>query len=197
MERPKRKAINFDLDTNIMKDHRLYPNGYELLRVSFKNQGFEHRQGSGYLSTGKLTSDQVYEIVEEIVKEQPWLADCVKKIDVTDIGRQHDLTAVVKSLAAQQSELIDQRSGNLSEIRNEAGAQSKKPLTEEERIARAMKISAKKIDEEYGEYVAHQNEQARQEPQAGQARLSEQRQQDRGNVASKPKKPNPGKGRGK
>ena len=115
MERPKRKAINFDLDTNIMKDHRLYPNGYELLRVSFKNQGFEHRQGSGYLSTGKLTSDQVYEIVEEIVKEQPWLADCVKKIDVTDIGRQHDLTAVVKSLAAQQSELIDQRSGNLSD----------------------------------------------------------------------------------
>ena len=36
MERPKRKAINFDLDTNIMKDHRLYPNGYELLRVAFK-----------------------------------------------------------------------------------------------------------------------------------------------------------------
>ena len=121
MERPKRKAINFDLDTNIMKDHRLYPNGYELLRVAFKNQGFEHRQGSGYLSTGKLTSDQVYEIVEEIVKEQPWLADCVKKIDVTDIGRQHDLTAVVKSLAAQQSELIDHRSGILSVIRNEAG----------------------------------------------------------------------------
>lgn len=77
------------------------------------------------------------------------------------------------------------------------GEHTTAPITEEKRIERAMEVSAKKIDEEYGEYIAHQNEQARQEPQAGQARPAEQRQQDRGNIASKPKKPNPGKGRGK
>lgn len=106
------------------------------------------------------------------------------------------MTAVVKSLAAQQSEQLDQRSGNLSEKQNGAGVQSKKSLTEEERIARAMEVSAKKIDEEYGEYVARQNEQVRQEPQSGQVRPTE-RQQKQGESAGKQKKPNPGKGRGK
>ena len=104
MERKIRKAINFDLDTNIMKCHGLYPNGYELLSAAFKKQGFEHRQGSGYLSISKLTSDQVYEAVEAIVKENLWLAECVKKIDVTDIGKQHDLTSIVKTIGAQYAE---------------------------------------------------------------------------------------------
>ncbi len=104
MERKIRKAINFDLDTNIMKDRGLYPNGYELLRAAFKKQGFEHRQGSGYLSISKLTSDQVYEAVEAIVKENLWLAECAKKIDVTDIGKQHDLTSIVKTIGAQYAD---------------------------------------------------------------------------------------------
>ena len=174
----------------------LYPNGYGLLKKSFEKHDFTHRQGSGYISNAKLDSDQVNDIMAAVVKEQPWLTECVKKIDVTDIGKQHDLTAVVKSLAAQQSEQLDQRSGNLSEKQNGAGVQSKKSLTEEQRIARAMEVSAKKIDEEYGEYLAHQSEQARQEPQAGQARPVE-RQQKQGEAAGKQKKSNPGKGHGK
>ena len=196
MSRPKRKAIYFDLDTNKMKNLGIYPDGYRLLENEFKKHSFSHRQGSGYVSDNKLTEGDIYETVIQITERQPWLSECVKKIDVTDIGRQHDLTAVVKSLAAQQSEQIDQRSGNLSEKQNGAGIQSKKPLTEEERIARAMEVSAKKINEEYGEYVAHQSEQARQEPQAGQARPAERQQEQRG-AADKQKKPNPGKGRGK
>ena len=196
MERRIRKAINFDLDTEQMRAMFLYPNGYGLLKKSFEKHDFTHRQGSGYISNAKLDSDQVNDIMAAVVKEQPWLTECVKKIDVTDIGKQHDLTAVVKSLAAQQSEQLDQRSGNLSEKQNGAGVQSKKSLTEEERIARAMEVSAKKIDEEYGEYVARQNEQVRQEPQSGQVRPTERQQEQRG-AAGKQKKPNPGKGRGK
>lgn len=76
------------------------------------------------------------------------------------------------------------------------GEHTTAPITEEKRIERAMEVSAKKIDEEYGEYLAHQSEQARQEPQAGQARPAE-RQQKQGEAAGKQKKPNPGKGRGK
>ena len=187
MERRIRKAINFDLDTEQMRAMSLYPNGYGLLKKSFEKHDFTHRQGSGYISNAKLDSDQVNDIMAAVVKEQPWLTECVKKIDVTDIGKQHDLTAVVKSLAAQQSEQLDQ---------NGAGVQSKKSLTEEERIARAMEVSAKKIDEEYGEYVARQNEQVRQEPQSRQVRPTERQQEQRG-AAGKQKKPNPGKGRGK
>lgn len=196
MERKIRKAINFDLDTVQMRAMSLYPNGYGLLKKSFEKVGFTHRQGSGYISNDRLDSLRVIKIIDQIVQENPWLTECVKKIDVTDIGRQHDLTAVVKTLATQQSEQAEQGNSNHSETSSSSSIQSRKPLTEEERIERAMEVSAKKIDEEYGEYVAHQNEQARQETQAGQTRPAERQQEQRG-AADKQKKPNPGKGRGK
>ena len=104
MERTKRKALNFDLDTKKMKELNLYPRGYKLLGSSLKKHGFEHRQGSGYISKAKLDGDNVYDIISDVVSENEWLASCVKKIDVTDIGKQHDLTMTVKELA----EMLDE-----------------------------------------------------------------------------------------
>ena len=104
MERTKRKALNFDLDTKKMKELNLYPRGYRLLGSSLKKHGFEHRQGSGYISKAKLDGDNVYDIISDVVSENEWLASCVKKIDVTDIGKQHDLTTTVKEL----SEMINE-----------------------------------------------------------------------------------------
>lgn len=113
MERTKRKALNFDLDTKKMKEMNLYPRGYRLLGSSLKKHGFEPRQGSGYISKAKLDGDNVYDIISDVVSENEWLASCVKKIDVTDIGKQHDLTMTVKELsemlgeASQKDELDD------------------------------------------------------------------------------------------
>ena len=52
----------------------------------------------------------VARIVESVTKEQLWLAKCIKRIDVTDIGRQHDLTDVVKmySTLADELEQVDE-----------------------------------------------------------------------------------------
>ena len=105
MERTKRKALNFDLDTKKMKELNLYPRGYRLLGSSLKKHGFEHRQGSGYISKAKLDGDNVYDIISDVVSENEWLASCVKKIDVTDIGKQHDLTMTVKELSEMFGEL--------------------------------------------------------------------------------------------
>lgn len=99
MERRVRKAINFDLDTVRMREMSLYPQGYKMLQQSFKKVGFTHRQLSGYVSKEKLNSVQVPKIIEKIITENPWLVNCVKKIDVTDIAKQHDLTAIVKECA--------------------------------------------------------------------------------------------------
>lgn len=98
--------MNFDLDTKKMKEMNLYPKGYRLLGSSLKKHGFEHRQGSGYISKVKLDGDNVYDIISDVVSENEWLANCVKKIDVTDIGKQHDLTMTVKEL----SEMFDEAS---------------------------------------------------------------------------------------
>lgn len=43
MKRLVRKAINFDLDTNIVKGQGLQPEGYKLLKNSFKKLGVNHR----------------------------------------------------------------------------------------------------------------------------------------------------------
>ena len=69
MERKYFKALNFDLDTHQLKAHypgANYRQAYDDLRRFFKRHQFSHRQGSGY------------------------------KIDVTNIGRQHDLTELLK-----------------------------------------------------------------------------------------------------
>lgn len=40
-----------------------------------------------------------------IVSEYSWLSKCINKIDVTDIGRQHDLTMLVKEIAEMDEKL--------------------------------------------------------------------------------------------
>ena len=124
MERTKRKALNFDLDTKKMKELNLYPIGYRLLGSSLEKHGFEHRQGSGYISKAKLDGDNVYDIISDVVSENEWLASCVKKIDVTDIGKQHDLTMTVKEL----SEMLDgvNQTDELDDLDDPAGDNSPK-----------------------------------------------------------------------
>ena len=100
-ERKHRKAINFDLDTK-----KLNQNGfkntrpaYAEIRRIFKELGFEHRQYSGYVSVVPLTKLEVKDAAKSLSLELPWLFDCVQKFDVTDIGKEYDLTDVLKNAA--------------------------------------------------------------------------------------------------
>lgn len=34
--------------------------------------------------------------MDELVQKIPWIGACINKIDVTNIGRQHDLTELLK-----------------------------------------------------------------------------------------------------
>ena len=36
--------------------------------------------------------------MDELSQQLPWIGDCVNKIDVTNIGRQHDLTDLLKPM---------------------------------------------------------------------------------------------------
>lgn len=97
MESPKYKAINFDLDTGMMKMHNKYPIGYSELKHSFLKLGFTHRQGSGYISNNKITSVEVLKTVSALLKAHPWLSVCANKFDVTNIGKQFDLMKFVRN----------------------------------------------------------------------------------------------------
>lgn len=99
MERKYFKAINFDLDTYQLKAHyprASYRQAYDDLRRFFKRHQFSHRQGSGYISDTKLGTADIYDLMDELSRQFPWIGFCVNKIDVTNIGRQHDLTELLK-----------------------------------------------------------------------------------------------------
>lgn len=90
----KRRAINFDL--SIEKLMALYsktnPKGaYKEIYNYFIQNGFEHRQGSGYCSKKELTNKETLDIIDSMFNKMPWLDECSKKIDVTNIGEIYDI----------------------------------------------------------------------------------------------------------
>ena len=96
MERKYYKAINFDLDTNKLKKYYpRYQQAYSDLLRFFKANGFLHRQGSGYVSKEKMTSADIVDLIGAFQKKFAWSSTCVKKIDVTNVGAQYDLTALL------------------------------------------------------------------------------------------------------
>ena len=108
-----RKAVNFDLDTNALKkvfnsnNPFVYLKGYKQIGTFLKLNGFTHRQWSGYVSEKPLTPVQMITVVKGLNQALPWLKQCVKKFDVTNIGDTFDLMFVfdkqnVKAPAKEQ-----------------------------------------------------------------------------------------------
>ena len=94
------KALNFDLDTNSLK--RYYPGSnyrqaYRDIKTFLVQNGFQHRQWSGYKSIEPLSDYKITYIAIELDKRFPWLAKCVNRFDVTDIGKQYDMAKIIKS----------------------------------------------------------------------------------------------------
>ena len=98
------KAINFDLDTNEMrKIFKRYTDGYSLLRRTFKKLGFEHEQGSGYISKEEITDVAVERAIRTIVKENPWLLKCVKKFKITEPAILYEGELIMARLSARRA----------------------------------------------------------------------------------------------
>lgn len=95
-----RKAINFDLKVSELKAHfgeKNYQRGYyEIGKFMYKN-GFEHRQGSGYVSSDAISEVTIHRLALKLRQSLPWIRNCVKVIDVTDIGNQYDITELIKN----------------------------------------------------------------------------------------------------
>ena len=92
-----RKALNFDLDTKKYEEFtsKEAPTAYIEIRNFLGKNGFEHRQGSGYISKDSLNDGKIFAIIQNMSVELEWLRNCVKQIDVTNIGKQHSLIDAV------------------------------------------------------------------------------------------------------
>ena len=96
-----KRAFNFDLKIDDLKKYYLnkenYNRAYTDIRKFMMENGFDHRQGSGYISKAALKDKQILSIIKELKIKLPWITKCVNKFDVTDIGKQYDLTNMIKN----------------------------------------------------------------------------------------------------
>lgn len=97
MRKWNRKAINFDLDTKKLKES--YPSknwlkAYKDIKAFMKSNGFSHRQWSGYQSEKPMSDTQILMITQMMNIKFPWLKNCIRYFDVTDIGKNYDLTHI-------------------------------------------------------------------------------------------------------
>lgn len=130
-----RKAINFDLDTKKLKEVYCttnnpleYLKAYKEIKTFMKENGFSHRQLSGYSSDKPMSKTQVERFVEKLTDEFPWFAQCVSRFDVTNIGKQYDMMKKI-----QNSEPVKQKikAGEKNAPRKKAPFQSWRVKNEE------------------------------------------------------------------
>ena len=102
MERKYLKAINFDLSV-----HELEKFYQDYRKAYYDVKKFFARQGSGYVSRKKLAQADIIDLLDLMNTELPWMSDCVTKIDVTNIGAQHDLKDMLREMSvASEEELL-------------------------------------------------------------------------------------------
>lgn len=106
----RRKQITFDLSQEALAKHyprspktinpKFYKKAYADIGRFMKENGFEHRQFSVYVSTDRLTNIDISILMDNLAKEMPWLTLCVNQIDVTNIGVQHSLLKTLETATA-------------------------------------------------------------------------------------------------
>ena len=106
MDSTQRKGINFDLDTEALKEH--YPKGdwhnaYYDVRTYFEKNGFEHIQGSGYHSIEVVSEAKAMAVIYQMTKEIPWLNYCVSVCTISDVPELYDIAHVFEREAQQLS----------------------------------------------------------------------------------------------
>lgn len=97
-----KKGINFDLDTNKLKQNYIkgdWHNAYYDLRMYLEKEGFEHIQGSGYHSMKPMTQSQAMSVIHKITKKFPWINECVRICTISDVPETTDISHVFEKEA--------------------------------------------------------------------------------------------------
>ena len=110
------KAINFDLDTNALKEiypGKDYKQAYRDIKSFMLKNGFEHRQWSGYLSIKPMSMSEVSQITLDLSRKFAWLKDCVNRFDVTNVGKSFDFTELINNADTNNSDALKVNPVNL------------------------------------------------------------------------------------
>ena len=94
-----RKAINFDLNDNLLKNHypsKNYKKGWSDIRRFLEDNHFQHRQYSGYVSKDYISMVDVGSVIDDMTIAFEWLKDCVTDFDVTIVGDEYSFIDRIK-----------------------------------------------------------------------------------------------------
>ena len=70
-----------------------------------EDNGFEHRQYSGYVSREPISEFSAISVTEKLNQKFKWLKDCIQKYDVTEIGATYDLKYIFDDAKKQEKEI--------------------------------------------------------------------------------------------
>lgn len=91
----KRKQLSFDIDTKVAKailGKSNYIKAYIDVRSFMEQAGWEHIEGSVYMSKKSLSTTQVMHLLDDLIWEYPYLTKCFREIHQADISNVHSLS---------------------------------------------------------------------------------------------------------
>lgn len=100
-----RKAVNFDLNDNLLKQYypsKSYKNAWRDIKKFLLKSNFVHRQYSGYVSNSGMSMAEAGNIIGKMARKWYWLNKSVMQFDVTNVGQEYSLIPKIK----QESGLI-------------------------------------------------------------------------------------------
>lgn len=106
-----RKAINFDLNNNLLKQYyssKSYKNAWKDIKKFLLCSNFIHRQYSGYVSKTGISMADVGNIIGKMSRKWTWLNKCVMEFDVTIVSDEYSFISRIKkeSKVISKDELV-------------------------------------------------------------------------------------------
>lgn len=101
MTKLTKMSINFDLNIEELKKHypkQSYTTAYTDIRNYMLKHGFEHVQGSGYVSVKPMNKSSMATIIYQMSKTFPWLHKCTRISKATQVAEDsYDLEDILKA----------------------------------------------------------------------------------------------------
>ena len=94
-----KKALNFDLNDSLLRKYypsKNYKKGWSDLKKYFINNGFKHRQYSGYVSKYPISMAEVVQVIKKLSSNYTWLKYCVKEFDVTIVSDEYSMKSYIQ-----------------------------------------------------------------------------------------------------
>ena len=95
-----RKAVNFDLNDNLLKQYypsKSYKNAWRDIKKFLLKSNFVHRQYSGYVSNSEMSMAEVGNIIGKMSRKWTWLSKSVMQFDVTNVGEEYSFLEKIEN----------------------------------------------------------------------------------------------------